>query len=123
MATKRTVRQVQRVLMTALAGVLLILALGLFASTYRMYGAMREVRAERIEAEASRAELSARVAALTEKLTALKTERGVEEHIRTTYPWVRDGEVEFIFVAGEEAPETIAPAKTLWQRVRAWLPW
>ncbi|MBU6310560.1 hypothetical protein KGO06_01340 [Patescibacteria group bacterium] len=122
MATKRTVRQVQRVLMWALAIVLVLLASALLISTYRVFGTLSVVRAERIEAESTRAELAERVAVLKDKLAALKTERGVEEHIRSTYPWVKNGEVEFIFVKADSvAPEPEAPA-TVWERLRALIP-
>lgn len=124
MVTQRTVRQVRRVALIGLAVLLAAMGIGVTLSTWRVFGTLSEVRAERVEAERARDELTVRTAELQASLKALGTERGVEEVIRTRYPLVKEGEVEFVFVDsedGEVVDSTQGARESVWSSFRSWL--
>lgn len=98
MVTQRTLKQARRVMLWSLAAVLALIGVIIAVSSLRVYGTLSTVRAERVEAERSRDELTERTEALQASLSALGTERGIEEAIRTRYPLTKPGEIEFVFV-------------------------
>lgn len=125
MVTRRTERMVKRGLLIAGALILMTLAGGLAYSGSRVYSKMVDARVERVNAEAERDALKARTTELSASLKALSTERGVEEEIRTRYPLVKAGEVEFVIVDKERpVVDSAAPAgESVWDTMRQWLPW
>jgi len=67
-------------------------------------------------------ELTSRHIALSEKLSDLETERGLEEEFRKRFPVARDGEEVVVLVDATRAVEdtTIDPPQTFWDRIRGW---
>lgn len=123
MVTQRTVRQVRRVMLWALTVVLVLIAVVVGMSAWRVFGTLAQVRGERVEAEKTRDSLVTRTGELKAAIGELGTERGVEEEIRSRYPLVKPGEVEFVFVdKAEEAEEVSTTATTtFWGRAKAYL--
>lgn len=119
MVTQRTVRQVRRVMLWALTALLVVIALGIATSTWRVFGTMASVRAERYEAEREREALRLRTAELQAAVSALDTPRGLEAEIRSRYPLVKPGEQEFIFVdrATQEPAVELTTKKSVRDRV------
>jgi cell division protein FtsB len=109
MVTRRTERMVQRGLLWGATGVLVVLALLLGVSTWRVYSKMALAKAERVEAEVERDQLVKRTTELGAALDALGTDRGIEEEIRARYPLVKPGEVEIVLVDGKE----VSPVDTV----------
>jgi cell division protein FtsB len=121
MATRRTKLLVKRLLLIGAGGVLVVLGLSMTWSAYQVYKRASVVSLERLHAEEERDSLRARTKELTAALGALNTERGVEEVIRTRYPVVKPGEVEFVFVdrrATTSELEAAAPT-SLWDRLQS----
>jgi cell division protein FtsB len=120
MVTQRTVRQVRRVMLWSLAAVLSIMAIFIAVSTWRVFGTLSGVRAERYEAEAARDILKARTAELQASVGALKTDRGIEEEIRSRYPLVKPGEIEFVFVDKDDTSSSTRKTTTMtfWGKVK-----
>ena len=124
MVTQRTVRQVRKAMLWALTGLLVLMSLGIGVSTWRVFGTLSHVRTERREAEAVRDELKRRNAELEASLAALETPRGLEAEIRTRYPLVKPGEVEFVFVDKESTTSVDTASTTrdsVWSSFRAWI--
>lgn len=121
MVTQRTVRQVRRVMLWSLTALLTILAISIAFSTWRVFGTLSQVKNERREAEIARDALKVRTAELQASVGALKTDRGVEEEIRSRYPLVKPGEIEFVFVEkGTESQSAQTKAtSTVWGRVKS----
>ncbi len=122
MVTQRTVRQVRRVLLWALTGILVLIALAIATSTWRVFGTLASVRAERYEAERERDALMVRTTELKAAVGALDTSRGLEAEIRSRYPLVKPGEHEYVFVDGPDAmaTSTIVAGSSVWTRVRTY---
>lgn len=110
----------RRVMLWSLAAVLSVMAILIAVSTWRVFGTLSEVRSERREVEIARDTLRARTAELQASVGALKTDRGVEEEIRSRYPLVKPGEIEFVFVdKAEEASSTKSASKsTFWGKLK-----
>lgn len=123
MVTQRTVRQVRRVMLWALTVLLVLLTLGIATSSWRVFGTLASVRAERYEAERERDALRLRNAELQAAVNALDTPRGLEAEIRSRYPLVKPGEYEFVFVDGPEgATSTSAQASSsFWVRMKSYI--
>ncbi len=96
--TRKTRILVQRIALWAGTALIVVMAGFLSISTYKVYTRMVAVEKLRIQAETERDALRARNEALTASLESLETPRGVEEEIRTRYPLVKPGEVEFVLV-------------------------
>ena len=124
MVTQRTVRQVRRVMLWALTVVLVLIAVVVGMSAWRVFGTLAQVRGERVEAEKTRDSLVTRTGELKAAIGELGTERGVEEEIRSRYPLVKPGEVEFVFVdkADEEVVDTSTTTReSVWSSFRNWI--
>lgn len=108
----------------ALTALLVTIALGIATSTWRVFGTMASVRAERYQAEQERDALRVRTAELEAALAALETQRGLEAEIRSRYPLVKSGEQEFVFVDTATANRIDTASTTresVWSSFRAWL--
>ena len=123
MVTRKTRRIVTR---AALWGVIVLLSVGtvyLSLSTWRVYTRMVEVEGLREVAESERNALEARNNELKASLQALETPRGVEAEVRTRYPLVRPGEIEFVL--GESVSSTVdtseEPRDSIWAALMGWL--
>jgi cell division protein FtsB len=101
--TRKTRRLVQRAALWGATALVVCMSVFLGMSTYKVYTRMVAVEKLRVQAEGERDALRARNEALTASVESLGTQRGVEEEIRTRYPLVRPGEVEFVLVG---APAT-----------------
>lgn len=110
MVTQRTVRQVRRALLWALTVVLALIAVVVGMSAWRVFGTLAHVRGERIEVEKERDTLVTRIGELKAAVGELGTERGMEKEIRSRYPLVKPGEVEFVFV--DKTDESIVDTST-----------
>lgn len=98
--------------------VVLVVAVGyLGLSTYKVYTRMVEVEKLRLTAEAERDALRERNEELSASLKELGTTRGVEAEIRSRYPLVKPGEVEFVLPAGADSSTTVqAEDQGVWAR-------
>lgn len=107
-----------------LTGLLAVMAVFVGASTWRAFGTMATVKAERVSAETERDALKVRTEELQASLGDLGTSRGLEAEIRSRYPLVKPGEVEFVFVdkADEGVVDTSdASRESVWSSLRSWL--
>lgn len=114
MVTERTRRMAQRIGLWALAVLLFVVLIATTISTYRLYGKMVVAGQEKSEAEKERDALIARNAELEKTLIELKSERGIEAEIRSRYPLVKPGEIEFIILDPENYPTSTVPVKKSW---------
>ena len=116
MASRQTERTVKKILLLGGAGVLGIVALFFARGTWEIYQTYRSASAMRVDAEHQRDQVVARTAELQKSLQELATPAGVEREIRSRYPVVKPGEVEFVLV--DQAPtstnEKSASKQTLW---------
>lgn len=120
MVTRKTRRMVTRAALWGVVGLLGLAALYLGLSTYRVYTRMVEVEELRVAAEAERDTLKERNKELTDQLSSLGTDRGIEAEIRTRYPLVKPGEVEFVLVGSPTSTEITTPEapQGLMERIR-----
>ena len=111
--TRKTRRLVERIALWGATALVVCMSVFLGISTYKVYTRMVAVEKLRVQAEGERDALRARNEALTASVEALGTQRGVEEEIRTRYPLVRPGEVEFVLVdkAGQPAVDSAPKAR------------
>ena len=123
MATKRTERLVKRVVLWGGAALLLLMAVSLGFSTWRVYTKLTNAREGRVYAEEERNKLLERTKELAASLEALETDRGLEAEIRSRYPVVMPGEVEIILVDPPTQPVDTATTtrESIWGRFRNWL--
>jgi cell division protein FtsB len=102
----------------------LVLAIGyLGVSTYKVYSRMVEVEKLRVAAESERDALRTRNTELSASLRALETGRGVEAEIRSRYPLVKPGEVEFVLPGVDtSAVDTSSSTRdSIWATLRAFV--
>ena len=114
----------RKAMLWALVVVLALIAVVVGMSTWRVFGTLAQVRSERVEAEKTRDSLVTRTGELKAAIGELGTERGVEEEIRSRYPLVKQGEVEFVFVdkADEEVVDTSTTTReSVWSSFRSWI--
>ena len=76
----------------------------------------KEARDNRIFAESQKIKLENDINDLNKKIDQVKTGVGVEEHIRTKYPLVKEGER--VLVISPDESGTVAPKKTFWQKIK-----
>jgi len=105
---------------TAVALLLVVFFLG--RATLDVYEKARETKDRRLESLRRLDELKAEEAALREKLSALETERGIEETVREKFNVAKDDEevIKLVDEAGAKEPATAAATmeeKTWWQRL------
>lgn len=101
----------------------LIVAVGyLGVSTYKVYTRMVEVEKLRMSAEAERDALRARNTELSASVKDLATPRGVEAEIRSRYPLVKPGEVEFVLGNTESSTVDTSPEArdSIWATLTGW---
>lgn len=119
MVTRKTRRIVVRAGLWATALVLVVAVGYLGVSTYKVYTRMVEVEKLRVAAEAERDALRARNTELSASVKDLATPRGVEAEIRSRYPLVKPGEVEFVLPAGGDSSTTVqGQSQSAWARFR-----
>ena len=124
MVTQRTVRQVRRVMLWALAALCVAMALYVGSATWRVFGTLSKVHSERLQAEKERDGLRARTGELKAAIGAIETPRGVEAEIRSRYPLVKPGEVEFVFVdnASSSLVDTASTTReSIWSSFLSWI--
>ncbi|PIP73255.1 MAG: hypothetical protein COW88_02590 [Candidatus Lloydbacteria bacterium CG22_combo_CG10-13_8_21_14_all_47_15] len=117
---KRRMRKVIYSTGTAVALLLVVFFLG--RATLDVYEKARETKDRRLESLRRLDELKAEEAALREKLSALETERGIEETVREKFNVAKDDEevIKLVDEAGAKEPATAAATmeeKTWWQRL------
>ncbi|MEX0935080.1 MAG: septum formation initiator family protein [Candidatus Paceibacterota bacterium] len=99
-------------------GIVLVLALLVSRAAWNVYEKERLTRAKLNEAERELVELEAREAVLQEDIATLETPAGVEEEIRTTYGFAKEGEEVLVILEEETEPLNFThPKPTLWQRI------
>lgn|SRR5574343_18422 len=86
----------------------------LITSSIRMVLTYTEARNNRVSAENQKIEIEQDIAEIHEKIEQIKTQDGIEEHIRLKYPLVKDGE-RVLVISSEENKEQ--ESKSLWQRI------
>lgn len=110
-------------------GLLWLFILSLLSVAVFFAGATWEIRQkertawqEREYARVQYEELSSRHTTLSEKLSNLETERGLEEEFRKRFPVTREGEEVVILVDATRAVEDTAidSPQTFWDRIRGW---
>ena len=87
-----------------------------------VYKKEKESRMLRAETEMQLAELKVREADLRRDMTALKSERGVEEVLREEYELAKEGEGVIVIVDPTEPPAK-EPEPTRMQRFGHWFGW
>lgn len=99
-------------------GIVLVLAVLVSRGAWNVYEKERITRAKLAEAEHELAELQVREAELEENLKMLDTPEGIEEEIRTTYGFAKEGEEVLVILEEEVQPlDFTQPKPTLWQRI------
>lgn len=72
----------------------------------------------REESSTERKDLEGKVAKATEKEESIKTERGFENYVRTTYPVVSEGEGVIVIYDAPNSPVTpVREDMTVWERL------
>ena len=92
-------------------------------STYKMYEKAAETNGDRSLTLREKETLLAKENELSERISKLKTERGMEEEIRNKYRVVKNGEGVIIVVgAGENQANAAAATSTasLFYRIKGW---
>ena len=100
---------------------LLVIVLTLsLKQTWSMYQTTKGTEEKLNDVEAAYQEASAREAELEEDIARLKTDTGVEEEIRNTYGFIKEGEEVVIMVDPEEVPEPqeIEIKETVWDKLK-----
>ena len=124
MVTQRTVRQVRRIVLWGIAVLCAALAVYVGTATVRVFGTLAKVRGERVEAQMEQRDLVTRTGELKAAIGALDTPRGLEDEIRSRYPLVKPGEVEFVFVDNATSSLVDSASTTresIWSSFRAWI--
>ena len=89
--------------------VLIFVFLALFSwlivSNIKIIKTYREARINNLSAESNKILLEKEIDVLENKIESIKTEQGIEEHIRLKYPLVKDGER--VLIINTEEAETI----------------
>lgn len=99
--------------------VLFLLSILLLRSIMELNEKRLGVEKLRNESEIERADLEAKVARAEEKNAAIKTERGFETYVRTTYPVVKDDEGVIVIYDGDKSPVAEVRADmTIWERMK-----
>lgn len=76
----------------------------------------------RAESEVERRDLEMKVKRSEEKNTAIETDRGFENYVRTTYPVVKEGEGVIVIYDGDKSPVAQVRADmTVWERFKVFL--
>ncbi len=121
MVTRKTRHMVVRAALWASVAVLLVSVGYLGLSTYKVYTRMVEVEKLRVAAESERDALKARNDELHAAVKNLATPRGVEAEIRSRYPLVKPGEVEFVLPAEDKsAVDTSTSTRdSIWATLRS----
>lgn len=105
-------------------GIVLLAALAvlLLGSTWEVYQKEKGARVERDVADEAHQDLMERKEKLSNDLTALQSERGLEEEFRRRFPVAREGEEVIILVDAEDPAQvdTERQNRGLWATVRGW---
>lgn len=96
---------------------LLIVFIWLVFSSIRMIRTYAESRRNRVAAENQKIEVESDINDIDHKLDLIKTEQGIEEHIRLKYPFVKDGER--VLVINNDDGVGKLPKKTFWQKIKS----
>lgn len=86
-------------------------------SSIRMVSTYVEARNNRVSAENQKAKVEGDIEYINDRLDSIKTEKGIEEHIRLKYPFVKDGE-RVLVISPDTSSENIKK-KTLWQKIKS----
>lgn len=101
----------------------------LFVLIILLLRSIMELNDKRIEVNKLRNDTAKEKATLTEKVaiaqkqnSAIATDRGFEEYVRTTYPVVKDGEgVIVLYDEGKNPVSAVRTSMTVWERIIVWL--
>ncbi len=114
-------RRLVRILSSKITiAVLLVLIFFVARGTWGVYQKESDSRKKLVVAERAHAELADRQDALVAQVAALKTERGVEEEIRSRYELSKPGEEVALIVDEATTTEEEVPVRTWWQELLAW---
>jgi cell division protein FtsB len=94
---------------------LLVVFVWLCFSAGKMFLVYREAKKNRIFAENQKVQVEADINELRKKIDQVKTGAGIEEHIRTKYPFVKEGER--VLVITNDSVQT-PEKKTFWQKIK-----
>ena len=102
---------------------LIILAVLLSGSTWRVYQKEQKAGTELDAAVMKKEELENRQEKLSANLAALGTERGMEAEYRERFPVAKNGEEVIVLVDPKAPPEDTGtvPHKSLWGKIKGWL--
>jgi cell division protein FtsB len=101
--------------------VLAILVIFFSRATWKLYTKERESAANAEQAHNSLKRMEDRKKVLSDEISRLKTDEGIEEEIRSKYGVSKPGEQVLIIVDDKEATtSTSTPDKTLWQKIKDW---
>ena len=98
--------------------ILFLLIILLLRSIVELNEKRLEVNVERNETKRERLDLEAKVEATRKQNEFIKTERGFEEYVRTTYPVVKEGEgVIVIYDDAKESVSDVREKMTAWEKI------
>lgn len=98
--------------------ILFLLIILLMRSIMELNEKRIDINKERDETKKERLELEAKVEAIRKKNEFIKTERGFEEYVRTTYPVVKEGEGVIVIYDDEKAAVSKVREKmTVWEKI------
>lgn len=98
--------------------VLFLLIILLLRSIVDLNNKRIEVSRLREESQAEKADLQEKLIKSTEKEEAIKTDRGLESYVRTTYPVVKNGEGVIVIYDADQSPVTsVREDMTIWERI------
>ena len=106
-----------RILLWAGIAVALVLLFFLGGNTWSMYNKNQQAAQAHFDEADQLSELQARQATLSSQLSALDTERGVEEDVRETYPLAKSGEEVIVLTDNPQAATdtSAGSGSNLWQ--------
>lgn len=98
--------------------ILFLLIILLLRSIVELNNKRIEVSRLKAESQVEKQDLQEKVTKATQKEEAIKTERGFESYVRTTYPVVQEGEgVIVIYDAGQSPVIPVREDMTVWERM------
>ena len=99
-----------------------LLTLAALVAVWDIYHKERESAGLRHEAEVQRDDLIGREQKLSENVTELKTDRGVEEVLRNQYDLGKKGE-SVIVIVDSQKPKPIEATTTVWEWIQSTFRW
>ena len=94
--------------------IVVLVAFGILHGTINAYEKMKESQRKRALAEAELQDLTGRFDSIQQRVDYLKTEKGVDDAIRTKYNVVKEGEEVFVIIDNQVETNQKAENRSVW---------